>query len=68
MYLNNNKMKADSPDKGLGFCLMTENAYLAKLEEILTVKQFIKKEITDLKETTLMEMWREHILRYRQEI
>ena len=39
-YLNENNIKAIPFDKGIGFCLMTNEDYVARLDKITGLSQF----------------------------
>ena len=41
-YLKNNGLKAVPFDKGIGYCIMTEDDYLKRRERVFTTPQFVK--------------------------
>ena len=41
-YLKNNGLKAVPFDKGIGYCIMTEDDYLKRREKVFTTPQFVK--------------------------
>ena len=62
-HLTEKGIKAVPYDKGLGFCLMKAATYIAKLEKILSDKQFVKVGHTGSKNPilTLEEKWNKEL-------
>ena len=62
-HLTEKGIRAVPYDKGLGFCLMKDATYIAKLEKILSDKQFVKVDHTGSKNPilTLEEKWNKEL-------